>query len=466
MTSYVLYYGMSSVLKNIKNIKTPHLEVKGGRPLSGYLEVGGAKNSALVLLAASLLTQETIEISNVPKLTDIDVMTEILQKIGVKISKNVHKINLRAQYIQNVDLPYELVHSLRASFFCIGPLLSRVGKAKVPLPGGCEIGARPLDEHIKGLKALGAKIFIEGGIVNAYISNKSNRLKGTKIIFKYPSVGATETVLMAACLAKGKTKIINAAKEPEIKDLTNMLNTMGAKIKGAGTSEITIEGVDSLKGCSYSVMPDRIEAGTFLIAAAITRSNLLIGPVIIDHLTSLLKKLKESGCKILKEGCFIRLIAKDIKGVDITTGPYPAFPTDLQAPFMALMTTANGTSTIKETVFENRMQHISQLKKLGARIILTKNSAHIQGVNQLDGSILEGSDLRSSAAIILASLAAKGKSTIYGLNHLDRGYENLEQKFNNAGSHIIRKNQTIFGKDLKFNQSGAEDNQNIEPKAA
>ena len=466
MMSYVLSNGMSSVFRTIKEIKTPHLEVKGGGSLSGCLKVSGAKNSALVLLAASLLTKETIEIQNIPSLTDIDVMTKMLFYAGVKVKEHINGIKLNAKDLHYVDLPYELVHSLRASFFCIGPLLTRLGKAKVPLPGGCEIGSRPVDEHIKGLKALGANILIQHGSVKAWVANSEKRLRGAKILFNYPSVGATETILMAASLAKGTTVIKNAAKEPEIQDLAKMLNLMGAKIKGAGTSQIIIEGVNELKGCKYAVMPDRIEAGTFLIAAAITRSNILVGPVIFNHLESLLIKLEECGCKLSKEGQFIRIFSKDIKGVNITTQPYPGFPTDLQAPFMALMTTAKGKSTISETVFENRMQHIEQLTKLGAKIVLDHNVAHIEGVKQLKSNYVQGGDLRSTAAIILASLTAKGTSSISGLNHLDRGYERFEQKLNNAGMNIKRNNKHLIKKELTIHESGAEDNQNIEPKAA
>ena len=415
-----------------------HLEVSGQCSLSGELKVSGAKNSALVLLAASLLTQEKIILNNIPKLTDIDGMSEILLKMGVEIKKQEDSISLEAKNLRHVELPYQLVHGLRASFFCIGPLLGRLGQAKIPLPGGCQIGARPVVEHIRGLKALGAFIKVQHGVVTASVPGTKGRLKGANIVFDCPSVGATETIMMAAVLAEGQSTIENAAQEPEIQDLAQMLNAMGSKVKGAGGPKIIIEGVKKLNGCNYTVMPDRIEAGTFLIAAAITRSTIKVSPVITDHLNSVLQKLRDCGCKIDIEGDGVKITPGEILGVDITTQPFPGFPTDLQAPFMALMTTAKGTSVITEKIYENRMQHISELQRMGASIRLQGNTAVIEGVPELSAAPVRGGDLRSSAAMIIASLKAKGTSKVEGLQHLDRGYEAIEKKLNKCGAHIIR----------------------------
>ncbi len=420
-----------------KTIK-PHLEVKGKSPLSGELIVSGAKNSALVLMAASLLTEDELRLKNVPRLTDIDGMAEILSTMGVTVKRNNSELFLKASKLHHVELPYELVHGLRASFFCIGPLLARLGQAKIPLPGGCEIGARPVVEHIKGLKSLGAYINVEHGLVTASIPGTQKHLKGTDVVLDCPSVGATETILMAAVLAEGNSSIENAAQEPEIQDLAKMLNSMGAKISGAGGPKITIQGVKQLNGCDYSVMPDRIEAGTFLIAAAITRSNLKVTPVIPEHLNAVLQKLRDCGCKIQQEGEGIRIIPMEIKGVDITTQPFPGFPTDLQAPFMALMTTAQGTSVITEKIYENRMKHVAELQRMGASIRVQGNTAVIEGVPELSAAPVFGGDLRSTAAMILASLTANGTSKVEGLQHLDRGYEEMEKKLNQAGAQILR----------------------------
>jgi UDP-N-acetylglucosamine 1-carboxyvinyltransferase len=458
---------MSSVATIKRNVIPPHLEVKGGRPLRGVLKVSGAKNSSLVLMAAALLTKEKLLIKNVPQLTDIEVMSEILSNLGAKLTKTDNSIEINSESIQNAELPYQLVHSLRASFFCVGPLLTRLGEAKIPLPGGCNIGARPIDEHINGLKALGAEVEVKNDVVQARVSTKNKRLNGANITLNYPSVGATETILMASCLALGKTTISNPAREPEIQDLAKMLNSMGAKVFGAGTKKITIIGVEFLSGTSHSVIPDRIEAGTFLIAAAITRSPLIIGPLIPNHLSAVISKLQECGCSIFHHGDhYLKIIPREISGVDITTSPFPGFPTDLQAPFMSLMATAKGSSKIKERVFEKRMQHVLELNKMGACIYLENNTAHIKGVKELIGSNVEGGDLRSSAAIILACLSAKGNSIFTGLEHLDRGYEKLEEKLTKAGSIISRK----FDKKISHNSFSSkkinEDNIDTQKNAA
>ncbi len=457
---------MHSVVGIKNKIHTPHLEVRGGYPLKGFLKVSGAKNSSLVLMAASLLTKDTLHIKNTPKLADIEVMKSILKTLGVKIQITGDEILINARDIHEAELPEQLVHSLRASFFCIGPLLARLGKTKIPLPGGCKIGARPVDDHINGLKALGAKIEIKDGIVSAFITTKNQRLKGANITLSCPSVGATETILMAASLASGTTEINNAAQEPEIKDLAKMLNNMGATITGAGTSKIIIKGVNSLRGTIHNVIPDRIEAGTFLIAAAITRSTLKVGPIIKDHLTEVILKLQECGCRLISDGENITIIPGEISGVEITTNPFPGFPTDLQAPFMALMITAKGKSKITEKIYESRMQHVEEFRKMGASIKLKENIALIEGVNKLRGSLLTGGDLRSSAAIILASIAAQGTSSVFGLNHLDRGYEAFEEKLNKVGANMVRNHNIYKIKEDIIEELGTPNKLETEKEAA
>ena len=430
---------MICVSKNKSYLKSQNLKIFGQGKLNGIVEISGAKNSALVLLAASLLTNERIVLQNVPRLTDIEKMANILRNLGVKIVEKNNKLEIDSQNISIKELPYELVNGLRASFFCIGPLLSKFGEAKVPLPGGCNIGSRPIDEHINGLKALGAEILIEEEIVKANIKGDKSRLIGTHIKLKCPSVGATETLIMAASLAEGRTTIENAAREPEIQDLCQMLNKMGAKIYDSGKEKIIIDGVNKLSGCTHKVIPDRIEAGTFLIAAAATSSSITISPVIPNHLEAVTNKLQESGSKITIKGNSITINCNKIKGVDIETAPFPGFPTDLQAPFTALMTIANGKSKITETIFEDRMNHVHLLNKMGADIKLDKNVAYIKGVKTIKGMDLIGLDLRSSAALIIAGIIAKGNSRIYGLEHLDRGYENFESKLKILGVSINRE---------------------------
>ena len=430
---------MICVSKKKSYPKSENLKIFGQGKLNGIVEISGAKNSALVLLAASLLTNEKIIIQNVPRLTDIEKMGNILKNLGVYLVVKNNKLEIDSKNISIKELPYELVNGLRASFFCIGPLLGKFGEAKVPLPGGCNIGSRPIDEHINGLKALGAEILIEEGIVKAKIKGNKNKLNGTHIKLKCPSVGATETLVMAATLAQGRTIIENAAREPEIQDLCQMLNKMGAKIYDSGKEKIIIDGVNKLSGCTHKVIPDRIEAGTFLIAAAATSSSITIAPVIPHHLEAVTNTLQESGSKITIKGNSITINPKELKSVDISTAPFPGFPTDLQAPFTALMTIANGESKITETIFENRMNHIHLLNKMGARIKLNKNTAHIKGVKTINGMDLVGSDLRSSAALIIAGIIAKGISRIYGLEHLDRGYENFESKLKILGIKITRE---------------------------
>ena len=426
--------------------KFESLKINGRCSLQGQIKISGAKNSALVLFAASLLTKDKVYLTNVPDLSDIRKMKHILKSIGVKINNDSEKMIINAENLYLGNINHDLVNELRASFFCIGPLLSRSGEASLALPGGCNIGKRPIEEHIKGLQELGATIEQKDGFVHAKIRNNRRRLKGTHIRLGCPSVGATETLIMAAVLAEGKTIISNSAREPEIQDLCEMLNNMGAKIRGAGTSRISIEGVNYLNGCSHEVIPDRIEAGTFLIAAAATLSAITISPVIPSHLKSLLQKLQESGSKIIIKNNSISIKTEKIKAVNIETAPFPGFPTDLQAPFTVLMLKATGKSIIKETIFENRMSHIELLNKMGASIKLENNIATVSGVQKLSGRNLKGSDLRSTAAIVIAALAAENTSLVEGLEHLDRGYENLEFKLKLLGANIQRDLTENFSK--------------------
>ena len=415
------------------------LLVNGGRSLDGTLKVSGAKNSALVLMTASLLSAETVELVNIPALTDIEGMSAILQSLGVEVERRQDCVCLTARSLSSAEPPYELVNSLRASFFSIGPLLGRLGHARVPLPGGCRIGARPVVEHIRGLKALGAMVNVDHGIVSATVPGTRRRLKGAQIVLDCPSVGATETILMAAVLAEGTTTIENAAQEPEVQDLAHLLNTMGARVSGAGGPVITIEGVEELHGCrSYPVIPDRIEAGTFLMAAAITRSKLTVEPVVPEHLSAVLQKLRDCGCQLEINDRTITITPGEIRAVDITTQPFPGFPTDLPAPLMALMATAKGTSVISEKIYENRLQHVAELQRMGAAIRVDGSTAIVEGVAQLSAAPVTGTDLRAAAAMVLAGLSAKGVTEVSGLKHLDRGYDDIESMLNKVGAALKR----------------------------
>jgi UDP-N-acetylglucosamine 1-carboxyvinyltransferase len=366
-------------------------------------------------------------------------MGQILSALGVKLERNGDSLDINASHLGQSKAPYELVSQLRASFFVIGPVLARLGVARVPLPGGCAIGARPVDLHVRGLQAMGAEVHIDHGIVHAYVNGTSRRLKGAKIYLDYPSVGATETLMMAATLADGETTLENAAQEPEVSDLANFCRAMGAKIRGAGTNTIIISGVPSLHSVDYSIIPDRIEAGTFLVAGAITHSELTLSPVVPDHLTAVIAKLREIGAKVIAEepNC-LRIVPGRLRATDIETLPYPGFPTDMQAQFMALLTQSEGDSVITETVFENRLRHVAELNRMGADIRVKGNNAIVRGVPILSGAPVVATDLRASAALVLAALAAEGKTTIQGLHHLDRGYDNLEAKLRQVGARLQR----------------------------
>ena len=423
-------------------LNNKRLEIEGGKFLEGNIKISGAKNSALVLMAASILSRGQINLFNVPKISDVLVMSKILIAMGIDIKSNANQLKIKTEKISppSQDLFFDLFNSLRVSFFCIGPLLARFGQAKIPLPGGCLIGSRPIDEHINSLKKLGVIFKLKKNYLIAEVITPSKRLLGSSINFKCKSVGATETLIMAASLAKGTTILKNVAQEPEIIDLAKMLNLMGARILGAGSECITIEGVESLNGCDFKVMPDRIEAGTFLIAAAITRSKISLSQCEPNHLEKVIKKLELCGCKFEYSKNFITIIPnKILNSVNITTSPFPGFPTDLQAPFMALMTTAHGTSQIKESVFENRMHHVNELNLMGANISVKDNIATVVGVKKLEGRLVKGSDLRATAALAIAGLSADGKTIVKGLEYLERGYEDFSAKLQKIGAVISKK---------------------------
>lgn len=409
--------------------------VKGGNSLHGTVKVDGAKNAALPILAGSLLANGKSIIEDIPDLEDVRVMCEVLQSLGVDLEYGNGKAVVKSDNVSGIEAPYELVRKMRASFLVTGPLLAKLGKARISLPGGCAIGSRPIDLHLKGFSALGAEIFMGHG----YIEAAAKRLKGDRIYLDYPSVGATENIMMAAVLAEGQTFIENAAEEPEIVDLANYLNAMGARIKGAGTDLIKIEGVKELKGVRHQVIPDRIEAGTYMAATAITRGDVLINNVLCDHLKSIVAKLKETGAYIeeLPKGIRVKMNTR-AKAVDVKTLPYPGFPTDMQAQMMALLSTAVGTSVIIETVFENRFMHVDELKRMGAKIKIEGRSAIIEGTESLSGAPVKATDLRAGAALVLAGLAAEGETQVNNAYHLDRGYANIVAKLRGLGAEIYR----------------------------
>jgi UDP-N-acetylglucosamine 1-carboxyvinyltransferase len=435
--------GVQSTQPDDEDQESSVLHIIGNPKLSGHVPISGAKNSTLAIMAGALLSSNGCRITNVPSLADVQRMIDILSALGIKIDRDGDTLDIDASHIGQSSAPYELVSKLRASFFAIGPLLARLGVARIPLPGGCAIGARPVDLHVRGLQAMGADVQIEHGIVQAYSRQPGGRLRGAKIYLDYPSVGATETLMMAATLAEGETIIENAAQEPEVVDLANFCVAMGAKIQGAGTKTIYIDGVDRMHATEYAIIPDRIEAGTFMVAAAITRSTLDISPLVPDHLTAVIAKLQEIGAKVSYESpTCLRVEGGDChRGTDIETLPYPGFPTDMQAQFMALLTLSEGNSVVKETVFENRLQHVAELCRMGANIRLKGNIAVVTGVPTLSGAPVTATDLRASAALVLAGLAAQGETQIKGLHHLDRGYDRIEHKLRQLGANIYRTSE-------------------------
>ncbi|MGI6066215.1 MAG: UDP-N-acetylglucosamine 1-carboxyvinyltransferase [Bacillota bacterium] len=409
--------------------------IEGGVPLTGTVVISGAKNAVLPVIAASLLAGETCKLIDIPHLADVEAINEVLEYLGAKVRFADGELTVDSSNLTNIEAPYECVRRMRASFLIMGPLLARMGRAKMSLPGGCAIGSRPIDLHLKGFEALGANITIGHG----YIEAEAKKLVGNKVYLDFPSVGATENIIMAASMAQGTTIIENAAEEPEIVDLANFLNQMGAKIKGAGTKVIKVDGVERLHGAVHTVIPDRVEAGSFMVAAAATRGNVLVANVIEDHLKSVIAKLKEVGVQITEEADGLRVIGPEkIHPVDIKTLPYPGFPTDMQSQLMALMTISQGTSVITETVFENRFMHVAELKRMSADIRIEGHSAIVKGVPRLTGAEVKATDLRAGAALVIAALVAEGKSAIGCVHHLDRGYENLVEKFQGLGAKISR----------------------------
>ncbi len=413
------------------------LIVTGGKKLSGSIKVSGAKNAVLPIIAASLLGTTTSRLEEIPALEDVGTISEVLRQLGVSVAaEEAGTLIVNSGELSSCEAPYEFVRKMRASFLVMGPLLARAGQARISLPGGCAIGTRPIDLHLKGFEALGAEIVLGHGYIEA---RARQRLKGARIYLDFPSVGATENIMMAACLAEGQTVLENPAEEPEIVDLANYLNAMGARIRGAGTNVIRIEGVRELKGTTHAVIPDRIEAGTYMVAAAITGGDVWLENALVEHLKPVTAKLKEAGVAIEEkiDGVMVRG-AGAIKAVDIKTLPYPGFPTDMQAQFMALMTVAGGTSVITETVFENRFMHVDELKRMGASVKIEGRSAIVEGVANLTGCPVKATDLRAGAALVLAGLIAEGKTEISCIHHIDRGYEDIVGKLSNLGADIVR----------------------------
>jgi len=412
------------------------LIIQGGAPLLGEVRISGAKNAALPILCASLLTRETLKIENVPHLHDVTTTLNLLGQMGVAVSLHEKMaVELTAERLSNPVAPYELVKTMRASILVLGPMLARAGEAKVSLPGGCAIGVRPVDLHIKGLQAMGAEIVIEHG----YIHARAKRLKGARIFMDLVSVTGTENLMMAATLAQGSTVIENAAREPEVVDLANCLNAMGARIHGAGSNVITIEGVSKLHGARYRIMPDRIETGTFLVAAAATGGHIRLKDTRSDILDALLGKLRDAGAQIETGEDWVGLkMNGELKAVNVRTAPYPGFPTDMQAQFMVLNSVAHGASTVTETIFENRFMHVQELRRMGAKIEVEGNTAMVQGVAQLDGAKVMATDLRASASLVLAGMVARGETVVDRVYHLDRGYECIEEKLSQLGARIRR----------------------------
>lgn len=413
--------------------------IQGGTPLQGKIRISGAKNAALPIMAASLLCHGKCSLSNVPALRDVNTMVVLLRDLGVVVGQpEPGRLELDASQARGHRASYDLVRTMRASVLVLGPLIARFGRAEVSLPGGCAIGARPINIHLMGLEKLGATISIENG----YACAEASVLKGARITLDFPTVTGTMNIMMAASLAKGTSVIENAACEPEVGELASVLNCMGAKIDGAGSDRIEVQGVEGLSGMSYEIMPDRIEAGTFLVAGAITGGDITVQGCRPEHLDAVISKLREAGAEISIRDHDIRIRRSgDLHAVDVKTGVYPAFATDMQAQFMALMTIAQGSSVIVETVFENRFMHVAELRRMGADILVEGNSAVVRGVEQLSGAPLMATDLRASASLILAGLAAQGETTVSRIYHIDRGYEKIEKKLQDLGAKIRREKE-------------------------
>ena len=415
------------------------LLIEGGHRLSGEAEMSGAKNAALPILCAALLTRETLTLTNVPQLNDIGTMLKLLVQMGVVVHRDGNTVTLDASGLDNPVAPYEMVKTMRASILVLGPLIARCGEARVSLPGGCAIGARPVDQHIKGLTAMGTEISVEQG----YVVARASRLRGARLFTDMVTVTGTENLMMAAALAEGETVIENAAREPEVVDLANCLVSMGARISGAGTDVIRIQGVERLHGATHRVMPDRIETGTYLCAAAAAGGEIRLTGTSAGYLDAVVDKLMDAGCDIRTEKspsfeAIVLRAPERLKAVSIRTAPYPAFPTDMQAQFMAINTVADGTAIIRETIFENRFMHADELARLGADIRIDGNTAVVRGVAKLDGATVMATDLRASAGLIIAGLVARGETLIERIYHLDRGYEHIERKLTALGASVRR----------------------------
>ena len=407
--------------------------VKKSNPLKGSVKIDGAKNAVLPIIAATLLAKGKSVIKEVPNLRDVHVISDLLRHLGAEVEYDGKTLTVDATNITTCEAPYELVRKMRASFLVMGPLLSRFNHTKISMPGGCAIGTRPIDLHLKGFKCLGADVEIDHGFVEA----RTEKLKGSKLYLDFPSVGATENIMMAACLAEGTTIIENAAEEPEIVDLANFLNEMGADVKGAGTNTIRIKGVKELRGAEHTVIPDRIEAATYMVAAAMTKGDIVIENVLMEHLKPVTAKLKEAGCKIIELENAVRVIGPEtLKPIDIKTLPHPGFPTDVQAQFMAMLTIAKGTGVVIETVFENRYMHVAEFNRMGANIKIEGRTAVVKGVDQLYGAKVNATDLRAGAALILCGLIAEGDTEIGEIYHIQRGYVDIDKKITALGGNI------------------------------
>ena len=414
------------------------IRIRGGRPLSGEIAIGGAKNAALPLMAAGLLTEDRLVLSNVPRLADIQTMSQLLAQHGIAVEPvgNAGRQLSLGGSITNTEAPYDIVRKMRASVLVLGPLLARVGEARVSLPGGCAIGTRPVDLHLKGLEQMGAHFNLDSGYIDGRVDG---RLRGASIVFPFVSVGATENLLMAAALADGRTVLANAAREPEIGDLATCLVAMGARIEGIGGDKLTIDGVERLHGADHAIIPDRIETGSYACAAAISGGSVFLRHARLDHLGATVRILREAGVDIQEDddGLMVKRL-NGLHGADVMTEPYPGFPTDMQAQFMALMSVAEGASMVTETIFENRFMHVPELNRMGARINVHGASAIVRGVPSLSGAPVMATDLRASLSLILAGLAAKGETVVNRVYHLDRGYEAVEQKLAACGADIER----------------------------
>lgn len=411
----------------------PRIRVKKSGPLKGSINIDGAKNAVLPIIVATLLANDKCVLKSVPNLRDVHVISDLLRHLGAKVEYKDNTLTVDSSTINTYEAPYELVKKMRASFLVMGPLLARFNHTKISMPGGCAIGTRPIDLHLKGFKALGAKVNIDHGFVEA----KTDHLKGSKLYLDFPSVGATQNIMMAAVLADGVTTIENAAEEPEIVDLANFLNEMGASVRGAGTNTVKITGVKKLKGTEHTIIPDRIEASTYMVAAAMTKGDVVLNNVIIDHLKPVIAKLTEAGAKVIEGENSIRVIGpKKIRPIDVKTLPHPGFPTDVQAQFMAMLTVADGTGVVIETVFENRFMHVTEFNRMGANIKIDGRSAVVNGVDSLIGADVTATDLRAGAALILCGLIADGITNINEIYHIQRGYVDIDKKFRALGGDV------------------------------